>query len=194
MKDGLLLEEANCGHLQSYMETKDVDIPSALRREWCLQLATALAHIHSKGIIHLNLSTNNVLVHQVNKTPRLIIADFGGSRCGELGLDGGVAPDTPFRPPRWSDVILPTVDVFSLGVLMYIIATGHYPFHEGPTPQGEERYAYEDRTQARFELGEFPDLSDVQFGEIIAGCCIKRHFETAADVLKALEAEMQSPA
>jgi hypothetical protein len=139
----------------------------------------------------MNLSTNNVLVHQVNQTTRLIIADSGGSQCSELDFNAGAAPGTPFRPPRWSDVVLPTVDVFGLGVLMYIIATGHYPFHQGPTPQGEERYAYEDPTQARFELGEFSDLSDVQLGGIIAECCLRGQFETAADVVKALEAEMR---
>jgi serine/threonine protein kinase len=190
-KEGLLLEEANHGDLQSYIDRKDVNISNALRREWSFQLATAVAYVHSKGIIHSNLSTTNVLVHQAGQTTRLILADFGGSQCRELNLNGGLVPDTPFRAPQSTEFDSPKMDVFSLGVMMYIIATGHYPFHQGPAPQGEERYAYEHRVQEQLDQGEFPDLSDVQFGEIIAGCCLEGQFATAGEVLKALEAEMR---
>jgi serine/threonine protein kinase len=190
-KEGLLLEEANCGTIQSYMD-KHVDIPAALQKEWIFQLVEAVAYVHSKGIIHSNLSTTNVLLHRVGQTTRLIVADFGGSQCRELNLSGGLLPDTPFLAPLLTqqEFDLPKLDVFSLGVLIYIIVTGHFPFHQGPSPQGEERWAYNDRVQERLDQGEFPDLSDVQFRDIIEGCCLERRFENAGEVLKAL-AEMR---
>jgi serine/threonine protein kinase len=99
------------------------------------QLVEAVVYVHSKGIIHLNLSTTNVLVHRVT--------GFGGSQCQELKLCGGLLPDTPFLAPlltqQESDV--PKLDVFSLSVLIYIIVTGHFPFNHVPAPQGEERWA-----------------------------------------------------
>jgi serine/threonine protein kinase len=188
MNDGLLLGEADCGDLQSYIDRGDNKINNALQKTWSLQIAEALAHVHRKGIIHSNVCPNNVLVHKGS----LILADFGGSRCRELDLDGQLLPDPPFFDPRLTDFHTPKVDVFSLGVLLYIINTGWYPFHQGPVPQGVERFVYEDYVQALFEQGKFPDLLGVQFGDVISGCCVKRRFSTAEEVAAALKAEMRS--
>ncbi|KAF2680727.1 kinase-like protein [Lentithecium fluviatile CBS 122367] len=187
--NGLLLEEATHGHLQSYIDG-DSKIDSALRKKWCLQIVEAVAYVHEKGIIHSNVGTTNILVHQTGQTMDLKLADFGGSRCLELGLNGDLIPDDPFLDRQLTDFTSPRVDVFSLGVVIYIIMTGHYPFHKGPAPQNEEIYVYEDRVQKLFGQGKFPDLSDVPFGVVIAGCCCERRFENAKEVVEALEAEM----
>jgi hypothetical protein len=62
MPDGFLLEGANCGDLESYIDS-DCKMDDALRQRWSLQIDEAVAHVHKKGIIHSNLSTTNVLVH-----------------------------------------------------------------------------------------------------------------------------------
>ncbi|KAF2006190.1 kinase-like protein [Amniculicola lignicola CBS 123094] len=190
-KDGLLLGEANCGDLQSYIDKNDNEIDNTLRRKWSLQITEAVAHVHEKGIVHSNISTTNVLVHQTGQTTDLILADFGGSRCVELGLDGELIPDDPFFNPHLTTFESPKVDVFSLGIVIYIIMTGHYPFHPRPAPQNEERFIYGDHVRALFDQGKFPDLSEVPFGGVIAGCCSEHRFETAKEVVAALEAEMQ---
>jgi pentatricopeptide repeat protein len=135
------------------------------------------------------LGTANILVHQTDQTTDLILADFGGSKCLELDLNGGLLPDDPFFDPRLTEFKSPKVDVFSLGVVIYIIMTGHFPFHEGPAPQDKDRFIYDDRVLKLFDQGEFPNLSGVSFGSVIAGCCCERRFETAKEVVDALEAE-----
>jgi serine/threonine protein kinase len=192
MKGGLLLDEANCGTLQSYIDG-DSKIDDASRRTWSLQIAKALAHVHEKGIIHSNLSTTNVLVHDTGETLDLLLADFGGSRCLELNLDGNLLPDHAYLDPQATveDFRLPKLDVFSLGVVLYIIMTGHYPFYQSPAPQDQESSTYGDRVRALYREGKFPSLSGIQFGDVIAGCCCERRFETAREVVLALEAEMQ---
>jgi serine/threonine protein kinase len=196
-KEGLLLSEANCGDLQAYTDREDVD--ETLRRKWCLQIARAVAYIHDKGIVHMNLSTRNVLLHRTGESIDAILADFGGSRCARLSIYSDLLPDCPFLDPYLVDlhdpisngglVSLPKVDVFSLGVFIYTIMTGHYPFREGPMPVSlEESCAYDSFIQSRYKRGEFPDLSEVYFGDVIAGCCCERRFDTAKEVVAAMEA------
>jgi serine/threonine protein kinase len=158
---------------------KYIDVPAALQKEWIFQLVEAVVYIHSKGIVHLNLSTTNVLVHRVT--------GFGGSQCQELNSCGGLLPDTPFLAPLLTqqEFDLPKLEVFSLGVLMYIIVTGHFPFYQVPAPQVEERRACMVRVQERLDQGDFPDLSDLQFRDIIVGCCLERRFVDAGEELKA---------
>lgn len=93
--------------------------------------------------------------------------------------------------PSLEDYKSPKVDLFSLGIVIYIIMTGHYPFHTSPAPQNAERFAYGDRVFALYQKGRFPNLADVLLGRIIAGCCCERRFKTAEEVVTALQAEMQ---
>lgn len=190
MKEGLLLGEANCGDLQSYIDRDDSDIDDALRRKWSLQIADAVVYVHEKGIIHSNLSTSNVLVHQTGQSRDIVLADFGGSKCLDLNLNGRLLPDDPFFDPLLTDFKTSKVDVFSLGVLIYIIMTGSYPFYQRPAPIDEERFLYGDRVRELFNQGKFPNLSGVGFGRVITGCCCERRFETAKEVVEAMEAEI----
>ncbi|KAH8724535.1 kinase-like domain-containing protein [Phaeosphaeriaceae sp. PMI808] len=188
MKDGFLLDEANCGDLQSYINSNEVD--NTLRRIWSLQITEAVAYIHKKGIIHMNLSTTNVLVHRDNQTIDLLLADLSGSCCPELGLDGGLSPDFPYYDLKTIEYQSERVDVFSLSVLLYIINTGYFPFCNSLAPQRPtELYRFGLRLQARYKEDGFPDLSNVPFGRVILGFCVERQFETAVDVLVALKTE-----
>jgi serine/threonine protein kinase len=157
-----------------------------LRTKWSLQAAKALAYVHKNGIVHRNFCPNNLLVHGSD----LLLADFGGSSCRELDLNGHLLPDPPFFDPHLTDFNTPKVDVFSLGILLYIINTGQYPFHQGPVAQDRGRFEYEDYVEARLKRDEFPSLSGVQFKDVISGCCCERRFESAEEVVVALEAEM----
>jgi serine/threonine protein kinase len=188
--DGLILSEANCGDLQSFLDREDADIDIATRKRWTLQLAQALAHIHENGIIHKNLSTDNVLLHKGDQGIDVVLADFGASQWLELDICGDLIPDDPYRDPQLKEFGLPRVDVWSLGIIIYIIMTGHYPFHGRPAPQNDDMFEYGMRVQNLYKEGRFPDLSNVPLGHIVAGCCCERRFETARDVVVALEKEL----
>ena len=62
-------------------------LPTALARRMMRQLAAALAHVHSHGIIHRDVKPANCLiflaaeVHGETLGPALVLADFGMARC-----------------------------------------------------------------------------------------------------------------
>ena len=61
-------------------------LPTALARRMMGQLASALAHVHSHGIIHRDVKPGNCLiflaaeVHEEFLRPALVLADFGSAR------------------------------------------------------------------------------------------------------------------
>ncbi|ORY18496.1 hypothetical protein BCR34DRAFT_473343, partial [Clohesyomyces aquaticus] len=82
------------------------------------------------------------------------------------------------------------VNLFSLGIVIYIIMTSYYPFYKHLAPKNEEIYTYSTHVQRLYQEGRFLDLSSVLFRNVIAGCCYKRRFETAKEVVISLEAEI----
>ena len=106
-----------------------------------MQLADALGHAHSRGIIHRDLKSANVMV-----TPqgRLKVLDFGISRRLEpgKGSDETTRFDKSWESQHTFTGTLPYVapevlkgeegdarsDIWSLGVLLFEMASGHKPF------------------------------------------------------------------
>ncbi|HTM00342.1 MAG TPA: serine/threonine-protein kinase [Candidatus Omnitrophota bacterium] len=93
-----------------------------------IELCSALSAIHAAGLIHTDVKTENVLREDGG---RVVLADFGAmdDRFDEDGLGSGfgsllsVAPEI-LRGARPT----PASDVYSLGVLLYRLLTGRYPF------------------------------------------------------------------
>src|SRR5687767_13998530 len=101
------------------------------------QLAQALAVAHAAGIVHRDIKPENVIVRDDGYVKLL---DFGWARLLSPASAGG-----GHEPPRTSGGVLGTPrymsrgragggpagsasDVFSLGVVLYELATGAHPF------------------------------------------------------------------
>ncbi|KZL70511.1 protein kinase-like domain protein, partial [Colletotrichum tofieldiae] len=180
---GLLLAEASHGGLQQYLDNGDVS--QSLRQRWFLQAIECVAYIHSKGIVHSDLRPDNFLIDETSpKTLDLLLCDFGGSVCEELGIDGGGLPDAGFSEPDICDTPTPSIDLFSLGSVLYTIVTGHWPHREpgGLFRSQGEKDEYESRVNDYFRRQEFPDVMGLYGGDIITRCWTKE-YKTAADAL-----------
>ena len=99
-------------------------------------IADALAHAHSRGLVHRDVKPENVLL---TAEGRVKVADFGTARVMDDTLTAGqLMVGTPaFLPP---EVVSGRVadergDLYSLGVLLYEQLTGALPF-SGPELAG----------------------------------------------------------
>jgi eukaryotic-like serine/threonine-protein kinase len=103
--------------------------------------AQALAHAHTRGVVHRDISPGNVMV-----TPRgeVKVLDFGiaraargSSRPGSGTTHGTIAYVAPERL-RGAPVDH-RADIYSLGAVLYELATGRPPTVEGTIPAADVR-------------------------------------------------------
>lgn len=100
-----------------------------------LQLTSAVAHAHESYIIHRDIKPQNVVILEDG---RVKIMDFGiavALNAGELTQTNSVMGTVYYIPPEQANGGAATVksDIYSLGILMYELVTGHVPF-KGDSP------------------------------------------------------------
>ncbi len=96
-----------------------------------VQAARGLAAAHQQGIIHRDIKPANILLE--DGVERLLITDFGLARTVDDAslTHTGVVAGTPnyMSPEQASGVPVDhRSDLFSLGSVLYFVATGHPPF------------------------------------------------------------------
>ncbi len=106
-------------------------VPEALLREIAVQVAAGLAAIHETGIIHRDLKPDNFLI---TDDDQVRIMDLGVARLVaesvRLTREGHFAGSLYYAAPEQFKVggVGPPADLYSVGVLLYELATGQNPF------------------------------------------------------------------
>jgi len=105
-----------------------------------MQIAGALAALHTGGIVHCDIKPDNVLVlfdeHFTGWPPRIKVIDFGVARFAEEGPSESTIAGTPcyMAPEQWRGQPTTKSDVYAFGCMMYELVCGDQPFH-GTLPQ-----------------------------------------------------------
>lgn len=131
----------------------------------CRELAEALKHIQSKGVVHRDLKPENILLETEKTDSAIKVADFGLSKllrsddqvmrtvCGTWAY---CAPEVIKRK-----AYTPLVDNWTLGVLMFTLLAGYHPFDiygDLPEPKLLRRVV---NVQYDFEDSAWDDVSDM---------------------------------
>lgn len=113
------------------------------------KVCETLAYVHDKGVIHLDIKPNNIMV---GKYGQVMVVDWGNARLFDHGpyeaylkefgteskvtdleeIENYVSGTPPFMSPEQTrhprNSLTPSSDIFSAGVLLYQILTKRYPF------------------------------------------------------------------
>eukprot|EP00096_Caligus_rogercresseyi_P006329 TRINITY_DN2268_c0_g1_i2.p1 TRINITY_DN2268_c0_g1~~TRINITY_DN2268_c0_g1_i2.p1 ORF type:complete len:365 (-),score=68.03 TRINITY_DN2268_c0_g1_i2:1070-2164(-) len=96
------------------------------------QVLSAVDYMHTEGVVHRDLKPENLLYHSTDEDSKIMISDFGLSKMEDSGImatacgtPGYVAPEVLAQKPYGK-----SVDVWSIGVISYILLCGYPPFYD----------------------------------------------------------------
>jgi serine/threonine protein kinase len=129
----LLLEYMPGGDLLDLCRKRPFSLDEALF--YFRQVAEALAHAHSQGVIHRDIKPNNLLLSADKRTVK--VADFGVAKMGAGDSDEITRVGTNvYAPPEhhpdsnaddFQEKLTPSADIYSLAKTIYTAMTGRAP-------------------------------------------------------------------
>jgi tRNA A-37 threonylcarbamoyl transferase component Bud32 len=129
----IIMEYCEGGDLFSYLEKRNFRLPEKMAAKFMHKMCAAVYYIHSYGIAHRDLKPENVLMTSNDENADLRILDFGLSKIigpnektrEPYGTLSYVAPEVLLDIPYGKEV-----DLFSLGVITYLMLSGSLPFDD----------------------------------------------------------------
>lgn len=125
------------------------------------EAASALAHVHQQGILHLDVKAENFLVVVGDDKPIVKLTDFDLSLvCGSKRTRHRSGTEVYMAPEqlRKGSFLSPAADIFAFGVMAYNLVTGRMPF-QGTTKRERRWKQVSDSFTLKSPLSLNPDLT-----------------------------------
>ncbi|CAB4474151.1 unnamed protein product [Rhizophagus irregularis] len=136
----LVMEYADSGTLKNYLKENFKNLTWNDKFDLAFQLVHVVSCLHDEEIVHRNLHSNNILIHQKN----IKLANLGLSKRIEEASDPQSIGMIPYVDPksftrkrnRDNEIEVYSLnkksDVYSVGVLLWEISSGRPPFDNEP--------------------------------------------------------------
>lgn len=163
----VLLKFAPFGTVRQYLGSSRHEPPLGMRLQWVEQTTEAISFIHSKGILHCDISSNNVFL---DADYNAMVGDFSGSSIDKeapLGWYGTSHSHPDIENPSEE------TEIFALGSTFYEILTGKNPF---------EGYASVEIEKA-IRDSDFPKLDHLPALRTVISKCWKGGYRTVDELL-----------
>ncbi|XP_022130090.2 SNF-related serine/threonine-protein kinase isoform X1 [Pieris rapae] len=128
----LILELGDGGDLYDYIMRHETGLSESLARDYFRQIVRAISYCHRLHVVHRDLKPENVVFFEKLGVVKLTDFGFSNKFCPGQKLEtscGSLAYSAP-------EILLgdsydaPAVDVWSLGVILYMLVCGQAPFQE----------------------------------------------------------------
>ncbi len=163
-----------------------------------IQIAEGLAAAHERGLIHRDIKPSNIWVEPIGGG-RVKILDFGLARSSEtdtcLTQAGAIVGTPSYMAPEQArgDKLDARADLYSLGVVLYRLATGELPLKGVDTMSMLLALAINEPTPAHVVNPEVPAELSVLIMRLLAKEPSERP-ASAQDVMRQLQALQKAPA
>ncbi|KAL4007036.1 pappalysin-2 [Sarotherodon galilaeus] len=129
----VVMEKLHGDMLEMILSSEKGRLPERITRFLVMQILEALRYLHLKHIAHCDLKPENVLLATSDPLPQVKLCDFGFARIiGEKSFRRSVVGTPAYLAPEVisSNGYNRSLDMWSVGVIMYVSLSGTFPFNE----------------------------------------------------------------
>ncbi|XP_061667593.1 serine/threonine-protein kinase D3-like isoform X2 [Syngnathoides biaculeatus] len=129
----VVMEKLHGDMLEMILSSEKSRLPERLTKFLVTQILVALRHLHFKNIVHCDLKPENVLLASADPLPQVKLCDFGFARIiGEKSFRRSVVGTPAYLAPEVlrSKGYNRSLDMWSVGVIVYVSLSGTFPFNE----------------------------------------------------------------
>ncbi|TSP57645.1 Serine/threonine-protein kinase D3 [Bagarius yarrelli] len=129
----VVMEKLHGDMLEMILSSDKSRLPERLTKFLVTQILVALRHLHFKNIVHCDLKPENVLLASAEPFPQVKLCDFGFARIiGEKSFRRSVVGTPAYLAPEVlrSKGYNRSLDMWSVGVIVYVSLSGTFPFNE----------------------------------------------------------------
>jgi len=128
----IIMEYAKNGNLYQLIKKEKNGFSESKAFEYFIQVINAVYYLHSNNIIHRDIKPENILISDDNK---LKLCDFGWAKELTLENRSTFCGTMEYMAPEivGSETYDYSVDIWSLGILLYEMLFGHSPFKGNDT-------------------------------------------------------------
>jgi serine/threonine-protein kinase len=176
--------------------------PLATRITWLTQVAYALEHLHTQGVIHRDITPGNILITSEQQGSGIKLLDFGAAlqlAQQRSSDDSGAIGTLYYMSPeqhRGSQLDVRS-DIYSCGVLAYELLTGEKAFE---LERQYEEFLEAHHLKLRHLAGRIPSVREKNqkvsgFLSTVVQVCMQKkkqyRYDTASEVARRLERALQ---